>query len=105
MHGKDRTGLIAMLLLGLCGVEEPAIVRDYALSEARLKAGRSAGRLSELGGAPPPAPPAASPGLNRAPAGPRRQALLRPLWRWPLCSLTGTLGAGGCACLRPRDIA
>ncbi|KAI9317668.1 protein-tyrosine phosphatase-like protein [Dichotomocladium elegans] len=30
--GKDRTGVFIMLLLGLCGVDEEIIARDYALS-------------------------------------------------------------------------
>ena len=34
--GKDRTGLIVALLLGLAGVPEDAIVADYALSGACL---------------------------------------------------------------------
>ena len=35
--GKDRTGLIAALLLALAGVPEPTIAEDYALSQACLK--------------------------------------------------------------------
>lgn len=34
--GKDRTGLIVALLLGLVGVPDGAIAADYAASEARL---------------------------------------------------------------------
>ncbi|SMH56388.1 tyrosine-protein phosphatase [Mesorhizobium australicum] len=34
--GKDRTGLIAALLLGLAGVEHDVIVADYALTKERL---------------------------------------------------------------------
>ncbi len=34
--GKDRTGIIAMLLLLLCDVEDPIIVRDYSTSEKNL---------------------------------------------------------------------
>lgn len=30
--GKDRTGVFCMLLLGLCGVDEEIIAREYALS-------------------------------------------------------------------------
>lgn len=37
------------------GSPAQAVVRDYALSEARLKAGRDAGRLSKLGGVCPAA--------------------------------------------------
>ncbi|GIE80664.1 protein-tyrosine-phosphatase [Actinoplanes philippinensis] len=36
--GRDRTGLIALLLLALAGVRPEAIAADYALSEARLRA-------------------------------------------------------------------
>ncbi|BEL03620.1 tyrosine-protein phosphatase [Actinoplanes sichuanensis] len=36
--GRDRTGLIALLLLALAGVTADAIVADYTLSEARLRA-------------------------------------------------------------------
>jgi protein-tyrosine phosphatase len=35
--GKDRTGLISTLLLALAGVEQEAMVRDYTLSEDRLR--------------------------------------------------------------------
>jgi protein-tyrosine phosphatase len=35
--GKDRTGLIAALLLALAGVPEPMIAEDYGLSQACLK--------------------------------------------------------------------
>jgi len=35
--GKDRTGLVAALLLALAGVPEPTIAEDYALSQACLK--------------------------------------------------------------------
>lgn len=34
--GRDRTGMVAMLLLGLAGVAPDAIAADYVLSEARL---------------------------------------------------------------------
>lgn len=34
--GKDRTGIVAALLLELAGVEHKAIVEDYALSEGRV---------------------------------------------------------------------
>ena len=34
--GKDRTGVVAMLLLQLAGVPEPLIVADYAVSERNL---------------------------------------------------------------------
>ncbi|PSC73159.1 tyrosine serine phosphatase [Micractinium conductrix] len=48
IHGKDRTGLVAMLLLLLCGVERGAVVRDYALSEALLREGREKRQLLGL---------------------------------------------------------
>jgi protein-tyrosine phosphatase len=35
--GKDRTGLIAALLLALAGVPEPTIAEDYALSQECLQ--------------------------------------------------------------------
>lgn len=35
--GKDRTGMVAMLLLKLAGVEDKTIVEDYALTEALMK--------------------------------------------------------------------
>lgn len=34
--GKDRTGIVSALLLDLAGVEEDAIVDDYALTEGRV---------------------------------------------------------------------
>lgn len=40
IHGKDRTGLIIMLLLLLCDVQPEAIVDDYMLSETVLKESR-----------------------------------------------------------------
>ena len=36
MGGKDRTGIVAALLLRLVGVDNRAIAEDYALSEANL---------------------------------------------------------------------
>ena len=38
--GRDRTGLIAIMLLALAGVGEEAIAADYALSEDRVPFGR-----------------------------------------------------------------
>ncbi|KAK9841764.1 hypothetical protein WJX81_001496 [Elliptochloris bilobata] len=46
--GKDRTGLVIMLLLLLCGMDEQAVVDDYLLSEALLRTSRSKGELSTL---------------------------------------------------------
>lgn len=37
MGGKDRTGLVTALLLGLAGVSDGQIATDYALSEERLR--------------------------------------------------------------------
>ncbi|MBV9696763.1 MAG: tyrosine-protein phosphatase, partial [Gammaproteobacteria bacterium] len=37
--GKDRTGLIAALLLAIADVEPQAIAADYALSTTELRAG------------------------------------------------------------------
>ena len=36
--GKDRTGVLAALLLDLAGVEHDAIVADYALTSERMEA-------------------------------------------------------------------
>lgn len=46
--GKDRTGVISALVLGLVGVEEDVIVADYALSQRNLE--RIIERLRELEG-------------------------------------------------------
>ncbi|MDR1970597.1 MAG: tyrosine-protein phosphatase [Treponema sp.] len=35
--GKDRTGLIAALILGLCGVAEEDIIADYALTYEKMR--------------------------------------------------------------------
>jgi len=35
-HGKDRTGIIAMLLLGVCRVDYECIIQDYNISEIYL---------------------------------------------------------------------
>ena len=35
--GKDRTGVVSMLLLALAGVDEDTIVADYAATEALMK--------------------------------------------------------------------
>jgi hypothetical protein len=40
IHGKDRTGLVVMLIYLLCGVPHNVIVRDYAQSESLLREGR-----------------------------------------------------------------
>eukprot|EP00884_Botryococcus_braunii_P006820 jgi/Botrbrau1/16139/Bobra.0349s0001.1 len=45
IHGKDRTGIIVMLLLLLCGVTPDLILEDYIRSEAVLKESRLHERL------------------------------------------------------------
>ncbi len=45
--GKDRTGLVAALLLRLCGVSLDDVDADYALTETRLRP-----RLGEVATAP-----------------------------------------------------
>lgn len=39
--GKDRTGILAALLLGLLGVDDRTIVEDYALSQANMARARA----------------------------------------------------------------
>jgi protein tyrosine/serine phosphatase len=34
--GKDRTGLVAMLVLELCGVPDETVVADFAFTESRM---------------------------------------------------------------------
>jgi protein-tyrosine phosphatase len=34
--GKDRTGLVAMLVLSLCGVADDVIIADFAFTESRM---------------------------------------------------------------------
>lgn len=46
--GKDRTGVAVALALAAAGVEEEAIIADYALTESRLPAGRNARVLAFL---------------------------------------------------------
>ncbi|MET7681186.1 tyrosine-protein phosphatase [Streptomyces sp. NPDC005423] len=60
--GKDRTGLLAALVLGLLGVETPAIVEDFSLTELAAPALLSAWTARNGGRAP------AWPGFGRAPA-------------------------------------
>lgn len=48
IHGKDRTGVIIMLLLMLCDVQPEAIVDDYMLSETVLKESRMHDELSQF---------------------------------------------------------
>ncbi|CAD7702126.1 unnamed protein product [Ostreobium quekettii] len=45
VHGKDRTGLIVMLLQSLCGVPKQSIVKDYTESDQQLKKGKEANEL------------------------------------------------------------
>eukprot|EP00887_Chlorella_sp_A99_P003427 scaffold7.g3427.t1 len=48
IHGKDRTGLVAMMLLMLCGADRQTVVRDYAQSEALLRESRERRELLGL---------------------------------------------------------
>ncbi|KAK9797389.1 hypothetical protein WJX73_001153 [Symbiochloris irregularis] len=45
IHGKDRTGLVIMLLLLLCDVSEADVIADYVRSEYSLKHSREQGDL------------------------------------------------------------
>ncbi|CAD7704871.1 unnamed protein product [Ostreobium quekettii] len=45
MHGKDRTGLVVMLLLSVCGVPKESIVKDYTESDQQLRKGKEANEL------------------------------------------------------------
>ncbi len=46
-QGKDRTGLVVLLVLLLCGVEVQAIQADYGVSEAALRPEREE-KLAEI---------------------------------------------------------
>jgi protein-tyrosine phosphatase len=46
-QGKDRTGLIVLLVLMLCGVDQTAIAHDYMRSEEELEVEKE-GRLQEI---------------------------------------------------------
>ncbi|KAL0022318.1 hypothetical protein WJX79_009973 [Trebouxia sp. C0005] len=46
MHGKDRTGLLIMLLLLLCDIEPQAALLDYAQSEMELRTARDSKRFN-----------------------------------------------------------
>ena len=37
MAGKDRTGVVAMLLLGICGVAKEDIIANYQVTRTYLK--------------------------------------------------------------------
>ncbi|KAJ2472824.1 hypothetical protein GGI02_001304 [Coemansia sp. RSA 2322] len=54
-HGKDRTGIVAMLLLGILGVDDDVIAADYARSQGNLEPVRQRMELLEMGavGLPP----------------------------------------------------
>ncbi|KAJ2776703.1 hypothetical protein H4R18_005531 [Coemansia javaensis] len=54
-HGKDRTGIVAMLLLGILGVDDQIIAADYAQSAANLAPVRKRMELIDMGavGLPP----------------------------------------------------
>ena len=42
--GKDRTGVVAMLLLKLCGVPDEDVIRDYSVTEGYMQAKFAAAR-------------------------------------------------------------
>lgn len=48
VHGKDRTGLIAMLIYLICRVPREVIVADYARSESLLRESREKRELLDL---------------------------------------------------------
>jgi hypothetical protein len=50
-HGKDRTGVVIMLLLMVCGVPHEAIVQDYVQSEVELRRYRESLGLPDPSGA------------------------------------------------------
>jgi protein tyrosine/serine phosphatase len=50
-HGKDRTGVVIMLLLMVCGVPHEAIVQDYVQSEVELRKYRESLGLPDTSGA------------------------------------------------------
>ncbi|KAJ2609335.1 hypothetical protein EV177_004507 [Coemansia sp. RSA 1804] len=54
-HGKDRTGIVAMLLLGILGVDDQIIAADYARSEKNLVPVRQRMEMLDMGavGLPP----------------------------------------------------
>ncbi|KAJ1647872.1 hypothetical protein LPJ64_000756 [Coemansia asiatica] len=54
-HGKDRTGIVAMLLLGILEVDDDVIAADYALSQHNLVSVRERMELLDMGavGLPP----------------------------------------------------
>jgi protein-tyrosine phosphatase len=63
--GKDRTGIVAALVLELVGVERDAIIEDYALTDARMSPIMD--RLRTSGDFPEPTTPVAA-GIARAEA-------------------------------------
>lgn len=50
-HGKDRTGVVIMLLLMVCGVPHESIVQDYVQSEVELRKYRESLGLPDPSGA------------------------------------------------------
>ncbi|ORX67878.1 hypothetical protein DL89DRAFT_207205, partial [Linderina pennispora] len=54
-HGKDRTGIVAALLLGILEVDDEIIAQDYALSQANLVSVRHRMETLDMGavGLPP----------------------------------------------------
>jgi protein-tyrosine phosphatase len=93
--GKDRTGIIAALLLSLAGVSDQAILEDYALSDtylaslyARLAAQAAPDQLSRV--------------LADSACPPQRLAALLDYWQEQEGGLTGYLLQSG---LSPTDLA
>ncbi|KAK2076949.1 hypothetical protein QBZ16_005177 [Prototheca wickerhamii] len=48
IHGKDRTGLVAMFLLLICDVPPSAIVEDYVRSDSALRESRDKNELVSI---------------------------------------------------------
>jgi hypothetical protein len=48
VRGRDRTGLVAILVLALLGVDESEIVCDYALSDYRLRVRDSEAKMADM---------------------------------------------------------
>ncbi|KAJ2614630.1 hypothetical protein H4S08_001632 [Coemansia sp. RSA 1365] len=48
-HGKDRTGIVAMLLMGILGVDDYVIAEDYSQSEKNLAPVRKRMEMLDMG--------------------------------------------------------
>ncbi|KAJ1960668.1 hypothetical protein GGI12_003676 [Dipsacomyces acuminosporus] len=92
-HGKDRTGIVAMLLLGILDVDDDIITEDYSLSQKNLEPVRSRMELLDMGAVGLP------PSFCDSPA-PVMRNLLRHI-RKNYGSIRGYLRAGG---LREQEI-